>query len=69
MGLDPTNKPEFATVPPHFKNEGNPITKDTNIKEAMHMICIPILDEYHETINPAGLLLFVLVNLIYGTIV
>ena len=38
--------------------------EDPNIKEAMHVMYGPILDEYNEAIDPTGLLLLVLASVI-----
>jgi len=61
--LDP-NKSEFATLPPHFKKEGN-LMGDLDIKEAIDMMYHQILDTYNGEATPTGLLLFVLDSVIY----
>ena len=40
-GIDP-NKPEFASLPPHFMTEFDPM-EDPDILEAMHLMYGPIL--------------------------
>ena len=62
-GLDP-NKPEFATIPPHFQIDGN-LMQAPDIKEAMYLMYGPILDKYNKSIDPTGLLLFVIASIVY----
>ena len=64
-GLD-TNKPEFASLPPHFMTEFDPM-EDPDISEAMHLMYGPILDQWsgNEEVNPTDLLLFVFALFIY----
>jgi len=65
-GLDP-NKSEFATLPQHFKKEGN-VMGDLDIKDAMDMMYHPILDTYNREADLTGLLLFVLASRIYHSV-
>ena len=63
-GLD-LNKPQFATMPPHFILEGD-LMEDADIKEAMNMMYGPILEKYKDTDNnPTGLLLMVLASVVH----
>ena len=64
-GLDP-NKLEFASLPPHFMTEFDPM-EDPDISEAMHLMYGPILEQWggNEEVEPTGLLLFVLALVIY----
>jgi hypothetical protein len=64
-GLDP-NKPEFASLLPHFIAEFDPM-EDPDILEAMHLMYGPILEAWsgNKEIDPAGLLLFVLASVVY----
>ena len=43
-GIDP-NKPEFASLPPHFITEFDPM-EDPDIFESMHLMYGPILDAW-----------------------
>ena len=64
-GLDP-NKATFATLPPHFKLEGN-LMDDADIKQAMELMYGPILAAHSENleINPTGMLLLLLPSIIH----
>ena len=64
-GIDP-NKPEFASLPPHFMTEFDPM-EDPDILEAMHLMYGPILEQWsgNEEVDPTGLLLFVFASVIY----
>ena len=64
-GIDP-NKPEFASLPPNFMTEFDPM-EYPDILEAMHLMYGPILEQWsgNEEVNPTGLLLFVFALVIY----
>ena len=65
MGLDP-NKPEFASLPPHFMTEFDP-AEDPDILEAMNLMYGPILEQWigNKEVDATGLLLFVLASVIH----
>ena len=64
-GLDP-NKPEFASLPPHFMTGFDPM-EYPDISEAMHLMYGPILEQWsgNKEVDPTGLFLFVFALVIY----